>query len=47
MTDVLAQARLGIDPYADWLQREGIPVHEGVALDLFAVETRTWPRYGA
>jgi quercetin dioxygenase-like cupin family protein len=46
MTDVLAQARFGIDAYNDWVGREGIPIHEGVALDLFTTETRDWPRFG-
>jgi mannose-6-phosphate isomerase-like protein (cupin superfamily) len=41
------QARLGIDPYLDWVAREGIPIHEGIALDLFAAETSPWARYGA
>jgi quercetin dioxygenase-like cupin family protein len=44
--DIKDQARLGIDPYADWVAQEGIPIHEGVALDLFTVETADWPRYG-
>jgi mannose-6-phosphate isomerase-like protein (cupin superfamily) len=38
--------RYGLDPYADWVAREGIPVAEGVALDLFAVQTAHWPRLG-
>ncbi len=39
-------ARLGLDPYADWLQREGLTVHEGVGFDLHQLETKPWPRYG-
>jgi mannose-6-phosphate isomerase-like protein (cupin superfamily) len=41
------KARYGLDPYADWVSREGIPVAEGLALDLFTVETKDWPRIGA
>jgi mannose-6-phosphate isomerase-like protein (cupin superfamily) len=41
------QPRYGIDPYLDWVQQEGLPVAEDYALDLFAVETADWPRYGA
>jgi len=37
--------RIGIDPYLDWLGKEGIPVVEDFGVDLPAVETRPWPRY--
>ena len=37
--------RIGIDPYLDWLKKEGIPVVEDFGVDLPAVETRPWPRY--
>jgi quercetin dioxygenase-like cupin family protein len=40
------EARYGIDSYLDWVEREGLPVAEGLAIDLFAVETRPWARYG-
>ena len=42
-----AEPRYGIDPYAEWVARENIPVAEGLALDLFQVETADWPRMGA
>src|SRR5919106_1175997 len=38
--------RYGIDPYLDWVKKEGLPVAEDYALDLFSVETADWPRYG-
>jgi quercetin dioxygenase-like cupin family protein/oxalate decarboxylase/phosphoglucose isomerase-like protein (cupin superfamily) len=38
--------RYGIDPYLDWLAREGIPVTEDYGVYLFGVETAPWPRYG-
>lgn len=38
--------RIGIDPYLDWLKKEGIPVVEDFGVDLPAVDTRPWPRYG-
>lgn len=38
--------RYGIDAYEEWAQRENMLVHEGWALDLFAVDLRDWPRYG-
>jgi mannose-6-phosphate isomerase-like protein (cupin superfamily) len=36
-----------IDAYLDWVAREGVPVVEGVAVDLLSVQTRPWPRLGA
>ena len=41
------EIRYGLDPYNDWVSREGIPVVEGLALDLFEVATGDWPRIGA
>ncbi len=38
--------RYGIDPYLDWLAREGIPVTDDYGVYLFGVETAPWPRYG-
>jgi mannose-6-phosphate isomerase-like protein (cupin superfamily) len=35
-----------IDAYMDWAKGEGIPIVEGPAIDLFAVDTRPWARYG-
>src|SRR6202000_1257544 len=40
------KARLGLDPYGDWVEREGLIVHEGVSCDLLTAETKLWPRYG-
>lgn len=39
-------ARLGLDPYGDWVKREGIAVFEGVGCYLPGLETKPWPRYG-
>jgi mannose-6-phosphate isomerase-like protein (cupin superfamily) len=39
-------ARLALDPYKDWVQREGITVYEGVGCDLRNLDTKPWPRYG-
>jgi hypothetical protein len=38
------QPRYGVDPYLDWVKREGLPIAEDYALDLFQVETEDWPR---
>jgi quercetin dioxygenase-like cupin family protein len=40
------QLRYGVDPYLDWVKEEGLPVAEDYALDLFAVPTADWPRFG-
>jgi hypothetical protein len=40
------QPRYGMDPYLDWVKTEGLPVAEDYALDLFAVPTADWPRFG-
>jgi len=40
------QPRYGIDPYLDWVKKEGLPVAEDYAIDLFSVQTADWPRYG-
>jgi mannose-6-phosphate isomerase-like protein (cupin superfamily) len=39
-------ARIGVDPYLEWLQGEGIPTVEGLGVDLFEVATRPWARTG-
>lgn len=38
---------MGIDCYLEWLDREKLPLTEGFAVDMFAVETVPWPRYDA
>ena len=35
-----------VDTYLDWMARQGIPIVEGVAVDLNAVETAPWSRLG-
>ncbi|MFM1815615.1 MAG: hypothetical protein RLZ98_2310 [Pseudomonadota bacterium] len=39
------QLRYGVDAYQEWLDREGLPIAEGMGVDLFQVETKHWPRY--
>ena len=36
----------GIDPYLEWVKKEGLPVTEHFGIDLFSVPTGYWPRYG-
>jgi quercetin dioxygenase-like cupin family protein len=46
MNEMFKKARIGIDPYLDWIGAEGVPVVSNYALYLFDVETKPWPRYG-
>jgi mannose-6-phosphate isomerase-like protein (cupin superfamily) len=46
MNDRQAKPRYGIDAYLDWVENEGLPVAEGLGVDLFAVETAEWLRLG-
>jgi mannose-6-phosphate isomerase-like protein (cupin superfamily) len=41
-----SKPRYGVDAYLDWVEREGLPVTEDFGIDLYAVPTRPWPRYG-
>ena len=38
--------RYGVDPYLDWVAKEGLVVAEDYGIDLFKVETKMWPRVG-
>lgn len=44
-----AQAEPGylVDPYKDWAEGEGVPIHLDFGHDLLALETGPWERYGA
>ncbi len=43
MTDV----RWKIDGYDEWLQRQNLPITDGLAIDLMTADTAWWPRLGA
>src|ERR1700761_2096395 len=36
----------GVDGYESWVQREGLPVSEGIAINAFEMPTGDRPRYG-
>jgi hypothetical protein len=40
------QPRYGVDPYLDWVKKEGLPIAEDYGIDLFSVATAEWPRFG-
>ena len=42
-----AAPKVMIDSYQEWLKAEGIPVTEDFGVDLFAVQTKPWARFGA
>lgn len=35
-----------LDPYLDWAEGQGVPIHEGFAIDMLKVEAKPWPRFG-
>jgi hypothetical protein len=37
-----SSARVGVDPYLEWLGREGLPVVDDFGVDLLAVQTAPW-----
>lgn len=41
------EAKFLFDPYLDWTKGEGIPVVEGLGVDLNKVETKPWARMGS
>ena len=41
-----SQPIYGIDPYLEWVKKEGLPITEHFGIDLFSVPTGMWPRYG-
>jgi hypothetical protein len=45
-TETVKPLAYGIDSYLEWIKREGLLVHEGLALNLMKLETRDWPRFG-
>jgi len=41
------EPRFLVDPYKEWVAREGVPVHEGFGLDLLQLDLAPWARVGA
>jgi len=39
-------ARYLVDSYREWAERQGVPITEGVAVNLHAVDTAPWARLG-
>jgi hypothetical protein len=42
-----AATKFLMDPYLDWAEGEGIPIHQDFGFDLLALETAPWDRYEA
>jgi uncharacterized RmlC-like cupin family protein len=36
-----------LEPYLDWAETQGVPIHEDFAIDMLAVESKPWDRIGA
>ena len=45
VTDI-PHPKMLLDPYATWAAKEGVPVTEDFGVDLLAVPTAPWPRFG-
>lgn len=43
----MSEIRWMIDGYEEWLAREGVLVHQGLAVDLMTATTQPWARLGA
>jgi hypothetical protein len=35
-----------LDPYLDWAEAQGVPIHEDFAVDMLKVEAKPWARFG-
>src|SRR5215468_8030983 len=46
VADDKGKLRYLLDSYLEWAARQGVPIVEGIAVDLNAVETSPWPRLG-
>jgi uncharacterized RmlC-like cupin family protein len=46
MADTGASPPMLLDPYGDWAKAEGVPRIEDFGVDLLAVQTASWPRFG-
>jgi mannose-6-phosphate isomerase-like protein (cupin superfamily) len=46
VADNVKNPRYLVDSYREWAGRQGVPITEGVAVDLHAVETAPWARLG-
>ena len=42
----LQHPKMLLDPYAAWATKEGVPITEDFGVDLLAVATAPWPRFG-
>ena len=35
-----------LEPYLDWAEAQGVPIHEDFAIDMLAIEAKPWARFG-
>src|SRR4249920_1442916 len=43
---VVPPGKFMVDPYLDWTAKEGVPIYEDFGLDLLALPTKPWKRFG-
>jgi len=43
----MSEPRFLVDPYREWIDGEGVPVHEDFGFDLLSLEVAPWARLGA
>jgi hypothetical protein len=46
MANAVPPSKFMVDTYLDWTKREGVPIYEGFGIDLLAVKTKPWARFG-
>src|SRR5690349_14263771 len=44
--EAIGAGKLFIDPYLNWIKREGVPIHEGFGINLHKVDVKPWARTG-
>jgi mannose-6-phosphate isomerase-like protein (cupin superfamily) len=40
------QGKYLVDPYDNWARAEGVPIHAGASIDMLAIVTKPWARFG-
>ncbi len=41
-----AKRKFMLEPYLDWAESEGVPIHEDFAIDMLTVDAKPWARFG-
>jgi uncharacterized RmlC-like cupin family protein len=46
VNEIKSEPRFLFDPYLDWAGKEGVPIIDDFGVDILAVETKRWARFG-